>query len=779
MLGSLSDDEVLAAIESIGTPTFVVAVGNDGLFRYLGVNSANTRFSGRRTEDIRGRRPAEVMPAELAERLEGEYRRCLEAAAPVQYEQRLNFPSGPRWMFTALAPLRAADGRIRRILGNSFDVTERRRIESELAETKDFLQNVIDHIPAIVFCKDVPELRYTLINRAARALFPTEAVLGKDDFDVHPPELAERFRANDRAAIARAAPLLIEDAPMRTIDGDRILRMQKLPIRDRDGRARHVLGVAEDVTERVTAERRLRDAVESLRDGFMLFDRDDRVVLHNRRFLEVYPYLAPLAPLEGRTFEDMLEASEAWRRGTAPAAEVDAYVAARRRHWRSFSETPIEMPLPTGGWVMVSERPTADGGVVAIHTDITAQKQAEARLVEAIESIDQGFILFDENDRLVLWNSKLLEMFPGAGAAMRLGAGIREIIRAGAASGDYRWDYATLDQAVEEIHRIYVTGTTEGIERQLRDGRWILFSQHVTPSGFRVGLRTDITQLKQRQAQLSEIGDRLHQQTADLIRLTEDLREARRRAEQANSAKSQFLAMISHELRTPFTGIRGMADLLAATPLSAEQGRYLDVMRRSIDRLLALLDQILDFSRIEAGRLEVEETAMSPLQVAEDAATIFRPTALAKGLALAVEVGTDVPGRVLGDPQKTNQILANLIGNAIKFTERGAVTIGVSVVRGGGGDLLRWRVADTGIGLAEEQIGRLFEPFSQADNSTTRRFGGTGLGLAISKRLAAAMGGEMGVDSAVARGSAFWFTTRFRLATPASTPADDPRGREW
>ena len=772
MLDRLSNDDLLAAIESIGTPTFVVDVGADGVFRYIGVNSANARMSGVTTEDVRGLTPVEALDPDLGAQLEQRYRTCIAADGPIQYEQRMTLRTGVIWLFTALTPLRGSDGTITRILGNSFDVTERRRVEAELSETKDFLQNVIDHIPAMIFCKEMPDLRYTLINRAAEPLFQRPDALGKDDYDLYPKAQADFFRGKDREVLNSGTPSVVEGEVIALSGDDRIVRTQKVPIRGRDGRPRYLLGVTEDVTDQVMAERRLRDAVESLRDGFMLFDRHDRVVLHNRRFLEIYFYLAPLAPLEGRTFQEMLQASRDWRRSVSPEAELDAYLSQRLAHWRSFSETPLELPLPDGGWVLVSERPTADGGVVAVHTDITAQKQAESRLVEAIESIDQGFVLFDENDRLVLWNSKLLEMFPGTAASMFRGALLRDVVRAGAASGDYQWECDSLETAVEEIQRVYASGTTEGIERQLRDGRWILFSQHVTESGYQVGLRTDITHQKQRQMQLTEVRDRLQQQTADLIRLTNDLRHARHRAEEANSAKSQFLAMISHELRTPFTGIRGMADLLAATPLNGEQGRYLDVMRRSIDRLLALLDQILDFSRIEAGRMEVEETPMSPARVIEDAATMFRPTALSKRIILDIAVAPDVPSRVLGDPQKTNQILANLIGNAVKFTERGTVTIGVTLVRAGDRDMLRWRVTDTGIGLASEQIRRLFEPFSQADNSTTRRFGGTGLGLAISKRLAEAMGGEIGVDSRIGSGSSFWFTT------PARAPAAGGRAGE-
>jgi hypothetical protein len=174
------------------------------------------------------------------------------------------------------------------------------------------------------------------------------------------------------------------------------------------------------------------------------------------------------------------------------------------------------------------------------------------------------------------------------------------------------------------------------------------------------------------------------------MQMTEDLHVARRRAEDASRAKSQFLAMISHELRTPFTGIRGMADLMAGTRLDGEQTRYLDVMRRSIERLLALLDQLLDFSRIEAGRIEIAELPMAPARLVADVLTTFAPGAQAKGLGLHRSIAADVPVQVVGDPAKTSQILANLVGNAVKFTERGQITVALAVETARDGSFLTW-----------------------------------------------------------------------------------------
>jgi PAS domain S-box-containing protein len=272
----------------------------------------------------------------------------------------------------------------------------------------------------------------------------------------------------------------------------------------------------------------------------------------------------------------------------------------------------------------------------------------------------------------------------------------------------------------------------------------------------------------------SQIGQFIERKEAEeaLRAYASDLEAARKRAEEATRAKSEFLANISHEIRTPMNAVIGMTELALATRITREQGEYLRAIQTSAEALLALINDLLDFSKIEARKLHLDRVGFRLRDVLEDTMRVLAPRAHQKGLELACHIHRDVPDALVGDPLRLRQIVVNLVGNAIKFTERGEVVAQVQAgSERGGAKELQFSISDTGIGIPAEKQAVIFEAFSQADSSTTRRFGGTGLGLAISAQLAELMGGRITVESRPGRGSTFRFTAWFESeASEAGEP---------
>ena len=380
-------------------------------------------------------------------------------------------------------------------------------------------------------------------------------------------------------------------------------------------------------------------------------------------------------------------------------------------------------------------------------------KNSEQRLSQIINFLPDPTFVIDRESKVLAWNQAIAE-WTGVEASKILGKGNYEY------AIPFRGKRAPmlidlLFQRDETIEKSYLKLTQRGEK---------LLSESYIP-GFRPGgvfLAGNAQPLYDASGEVMGAIETIRDIT-DLKRTEEALQKARQEADNANRAKSDFLANMSHEIRTPMNAIIGMAYLLNQTKLTSKQQDYLSKVNASAKSLLGIINDILDFSKIEAGKLEMESVVFKLDEVLEGVTNLVSLPSHEKGLELFLKTDSDVPARLTGDPLRLGQVLTNLVNNAIKFTERGEVVLAIGLLEKNQNRIkLKFSVSDTGIGMTEEKISRLFQPFSQADTSTTRKYGGTGLGLTICKRIVEMMGGEIWVESEAGNGSKFSFTADFR-----------------
>jgi adenylate cyclase len=375
------------------------------------------------------------------------------------------------------------------------------------------------------------------------------------------------------------------------------------------------------------------------------------------------------------------------------------------------------------------------------HAEAEARR-AQTQLSEAIETISEGFVLYDAEDRLLVCNQRFKEMYADVPVEIRPGTPYETILRAVAATGIVPLQSQGAESWIAE--RLRRHRHPEGAFEQRRSGGvWVKISERRTAEGGVVGVFTDVTELKDRELQLGQLVDRLA--------------EARDAATEATTAKSKFLANMSHELRTPLNAVIGITEMLMeeADETGAQNAiEPLQRIARAGRHLLHLINEILDLSKIEAGKLELNYEPVGLAALVKDIAGEAELLADKNGNRLVVECPADI-GTIRSDPTRLRQVMLNLLSNACKFTDHGRVSLAVGRVREGSQERISIRVTDTGIGMTPEQLGRIFQEFSQADSSTTRKYGGTGLGLAISDRLCRMMGGTIVVESKPDVGTTF------------------------
>ncbi len=546
--------------------------------------------------------------------------------------------------------------------------------------------------------------------------------------------------------------------------------------------------------ERARAE--LGDALAALPVGVAVIDPQARIVVAND---EMASMLSGVDNIQtpGTPLDDVLR--EAIRIG----AVKDVTEGESGRRWLAWwhreltdPRQPMDIELPDGRWMRYAGRRSRLGNVVLSTSDITTLKARETELAKAkemaeqardsaeaaradamstralvdavVENMNDGVALYDKDGRWAFVNDSILA-FHDLTREMIVNQPLRDTLAHQAARGD--WGDLSPEQveaAIEtRLRTMREPGGTRDL-RQLRDGRFIEYQVTPLATGETLMVQRDVTGLKQ-----SEL----------------KAQRAQTEAEAANQAKSTFLATMSHEIRTPMNGVLGSAELLEREALSERQSRLVGTVRTSATALLRIIDDVLDFSKIEAGRMELEHAPFGLRALIDGTVETLRVPAERKGLGLTAVVEPDTPDALIGDATRVRQILFNLIGNAIKFTEVGNVRVSAGATGGGGKPVtLSLSVRDTGIGMNGEQVARLFQPFAQADSSTTRRFGGTGLGLSIVRRLAQLMGGDVTVESERGRGSTFTAAlavavdadalrnqTRPAVPATAAAPADASR----
>lgn len=489
----------------------------------------------------------------------------------------------------------------------------------------------------------------------------------------------------------------------------------------------------------VMAERRLWDSINTIPDGFAVFDKDLCLVAANTAYLAAFPKAEVGL---GSSYAEILRLAAEGGLIDLKEESASDWVGRMLARWQSDTIEPVVVPFRNGSWARLIDHRASDGDMVSLVLNITE----EMRIWAAIEAIPDGFVLFDREERLLAFNQRYREMFPDSAEAMVPGTSFEDLLRHGLRKGHVPEAVGREEDWLAE--RLEQMRHADGIsECQLADGRWIEEHDHRTPDGGRVGLRRDITALRDQQAALEA---------------------ARQQAEAANRAKSAFLANMSHEIRTPMNGVVGMAELLCDTALSEEQRLFAETIRSSGEALLVIINDILDYSKIEAERLTLYPEPFDLERTIHEVTMLLQPKARAKGIDLMIDFDMFLPTRYVGDPGRLRQVLTNLLGNAVKFTEAGHVLIRVvGLEEEPGRQQLHVTVEDTGIGIAPENLDHIFGEFNQVESQSNRKFEGTGLGLAITQRLIERMEGAVWVDSELGKGSCFGF----RLSLPVAEDA--------
>jgi PAS domain S-box-containing protein len=760
------EDQLQRAISATGAAIWDWDIPSDRLF-------AGPRFAEILGLDPQNFNPTMMLHDQLCHpqdlpRVHAAFKDHMSTGAAFNIEYRMIHSSGEYiWVHSRGRVAAYIDQRPARVIGTVVDVTERHKAEQDLRRSRESLELAMQASQAGYFDVAHEDGDAFWSSRAREILGlesagfrPTPQTLPQL---MHPDDLPE-FMARYAEFESRQVPLDAE-VRVRHRDGHFVwVHVRAMPQVDSGGRLARTIGFIHDISGPKQAqlaladsERKFRNLIEGSLQGVVIV-RQDKAVFCNLAYARMLGYDSVSEVLALDTlivhvpFDDQSEAQARWDRALLRELEgkTHKYRILDRRgqsRWFESYERLIQ-------WEGAPARQLVVLDVTERESFQATLRASEERFRLLADNISDVVTLYDQ-DRVLRYVSPSIERVAGYKPEDALG---RDTFfwNANQYSEDERKRLAEVvseSPAVWEMRRkegsvIWVESTSSRIPGPTGQRGYVVVS----------ALR-DVTERVTREAELNAVRDRLTNQADELTVLAQNLEMERERAEAANVAKSRFLAMMSHELRTPMTGVMGMADLLLMTKLTHEQEDLTKLLKRSARVLLDLLNDILDFSKIEAGQLEIESITFSVSEIVNDVVNLFAPVASDKGVLLKAQMPNNYWDAVKGDPKRLRQVLSNLVGNAVKFTDQGRILITFSQDIGeNDAATLRFQVIDTGIGIAAAEATKLFQPFVQADISTSRKHGGTGLGLAISKRLVEGMGGEVFVDSEIGKGSTFAFT---------------------
>ncbi|MBX5044618.1 response regulator [Rhizobium lentis] len=640
----------------------------------------------------------------------------------------------------------------------------------------DVLRTVLEDLPVAVFVRDdkhhlvYANKYYETFSGRSRSEY-----LGMTEHEMFGPEGAEAIYQENLLALRDGISVELE-SEMPSQSGHVypvISRVNRVVTAD--GRT-YVVGSFSDISplkerEKALIESRKQEEIlhrdiesilRSLPVGVLILDNDHRILYVNDEFYSIWEL--PLDDrFDGRPFLDVIRRNNELGRydGTQAPEEIYAF---RKHLFEAEVPEPIELGWAGGKSVIFDSRRISNDRILLTYSDISAVREREKEIHEtraalerlgemmrdATHAMSQGLAIVQDSI-IKMSNEAMADILQIPPHYIEAGQGWLGMFEFCAARGDF---HDAADEILQEWRANIATGQPISTVFHVGGERWVNMDATVSRGQHWVALFTDVTELKSREA---------------------ELRELLSRAEAADRAKSEFLANMSHEIRTPMNGVLGMAELLAKTNLDTRQKTFIDIIVKSGNALLTIINDILDFSKIDAGQMKLRKAAFDITEAVEDVATLLSSQAAEKNIELLVRAAPDLPAAVIGDAGRFRQIVTNLVGNAVKFTERGHVFVDVGFETIAGGEIMASiRIEDTGIGIPSEKLASVFDKFSQVDASSTRRHEGTGLGLAITAGLVDLFGGYINVESEWGKGSIFTINLPFAVAAARLEPKPLP-----